>query len=48
VEGYVDEVNRYIRCVRDEADQNASTATLEADETIERFNCKAEGNTYCP
>lgn len=48
MERYLDDIERYTQCLFDEADTMASEARREANETIERFNCKAEGNSFCP
>lgn len=47
VERYLEEVDRYAQCLIDEAQREIDDARREADDVIERFNCKAQGNTYC-
>lgn len=47
MERYLQEVDRYTECIIDEAQREIEEARREADETVERFNCKAQGNTFC-
>ena len=54
MENYLDEVRRYEQCVADEVRRIANEAQSDvdrirrdADDALERFNCKAQGNTYC-
>jgi hypothetical protein len=43
VDSYVDEINRYVDCLNREQDE----AIRKANEVIERFNCKANGGSFC-
>lgn len=40
VERYLNSLDDYVRCVSNEAQQSASTI-------VDRFNCRAAGNSYC-
>lgn len=44
VESFVDDTNEYLRCLS----RNADEANIEAEQVIDRFNCRAQGRTYCP
>ncbi|MCE6958838.1 hypothetical protein LAZ40_07220 [Cereibacter sphaeroides] len=44
VEDYVSDVEDYRNCLVEAHDE----AGEEASEVVERFNCKAEGNDFCP
>ncbi len=43
VERYQDEVRAYVRCLEREQDE----AIDEANRVVDRFNCKADGGTFC-
>lgn len=54
MESYLREVERYEQCVVDEIRRIADEAQMDVDrvrrdaeDALERFNCKAEGNSYC-
>lgn len=40
VEYYIDELNEWVECVRNEAEERAETS-------IEKLECKASGDPYC-
>lgn len=40
VRRYLDDVERWVRCVRDDAQRRMDAA-------VEQFNCKAEGRKFC-
>lgn len=44
METYLSEVNAYTQCLA----QEASEVRREANDAVDRFNCKANGGTYCP
>jgi hypothetical protein len=44
VESYVSEVTDFQNCLA----QWHEAAGYEAENVIEKFNCKAQGNTFCP
>ncbi len=44
VESYLDSVNTFQSCLNDLLEQVRS----EASNTVDKFNCRAEGNTFCP
>jgi len=44
VQSFVDSVNRYVDCLGDEQREK----TNDANEAVERFNCRASGNDFCP
>ena len=48
MESYLSDVDHYTDCIIQEAREKASQAASEANEAIERFNCKAQGNSFCP
>lgn len=44
IESYLSDVDEYRSCLIEEINDTAERA----NEVIETFNCKAEGNSYCP
>jgi hypothetical protein len=44
VEHYLSQMDDYVTCLGREVDD----ARTEANGTIDRFNCKAQGNRFCP
>lgn len=48
VESYLSETDEYVSCIVRKAQRDSEEAQSEADDTIERFNCKAKGNSFCP
>lgn len=44
LQSYLTEVSDYRACLMTAADDSADEAT----DLVERFNCKAEGNSFCP
>jgi len=48
MEQYLYEINSYIECVVSEADNETRDVRREANGAVERFNCKARGETFCP
>tara|TARA_R110000868_G_scaffold92734_2_gene257222 strand:+ start:15321 stop:15656 length:336 start_codon:yes stop_codon:yes gene_type:complete len=54
VESYLSEVDAYEQCVADELRRVADEAQMDVDNVrreaanvLERFNCKAQGNSFC-
>ena len=43
VESFVEETNAYVRCLSNESDE----AIEKANDVIEHFNCRAEGQSFC-
>jgi len=44
LERYLDNVERYRECLIDKA----SAVRSEANQTVEEFNCRADGHEFCP
>lgn len=44
VESFVDDTNRYTQCLADERNE----AVKKANDAVERFNCKARRQGFCP
>ena len=47
VERYLEEVAEYQQCTVRAANAEVERARIAANETIEEFNCRAQGNTFC-
>lgn len=47
VESFVQEVQQFQQCVIYEAERINSEARQEADQAVERFNCRAQGDSFC-
>lgn len=47
VERYVKQVGSFRDCMADEVQRLDAEAVRAADKTIERFNCKARGESFC-
>lgn len=48
VEFFVQQVQQFQQCVIYEAERINSDAQQEANRVVERFNCKAQGESFCP
>lgn len=47
VENYLKDVQRYVKCITDEAEDDIKKAIEEQNEVIKKFNCKARDDSYC-
>lgn len=48
VEAYIQSVKRYTECLIDEVQTETEEQNRKVNNAIERFNCYASGNDFCP
>ena len=48
VESYVETVDDYVACLVREVEREISAAQDNAEDTVDVFNCRARGRSYCP
>jgi hypothetical protein len=48
VQSYISELSDWVECLQKDVNQKSAEAKEKADEIVKQFNCKANGEQFCP